>query len=163
MAGDFWVTDGLDYFSLGVLLFKNPQKPIASMFSHTEYLKAKRLLSHSGKYWPGRLHPSVQIHHNPIKLADFAIICRFPQSGSSKQIQPVLHKRVVASPVPHGLRELPKILEEEEWGVLQMGTHQRDGLQCQKQPLAELGVNYNVKHYNLLHYLLHNCKVTKPI
>lgn len=67
------------------------------MFSHNEYLKAGRLLSHSGKYWPGRLHPSVQIHHNPIKLADYAIICRFPQSVCSKQIQSVLHKRAVTS------------------------------------------------------------------
>lgn len=87
-----WITSVWGCFSQ-----KNLQKPIASMFSHNEYLKAERLLSHSGKYWPGRLHPSVQIHHNPIKLADFAIICRFPQSGRSEQIQPVLHKRVVAS------------------------------------------------------------------
>lgn len=42
--------------------------------------------------------------------------------------------------VPHGLTELPKILEEEwaAWRVLQVGTHQRDQLRCQKQPLAEL-------------------------
>lgn len=39
----------------------------------------------------------MQIHHNPIKLADFAIICRFPQSGSSKKIQPILRKQVVAN------------------------------------------------------------------
>lgn len=72
-------------------------KPITFKVSQIGHLKAKRLPSQSGKQWPGRLHPSVQIHHNPITPADFAIICRFSQPSSSKQIQPTLHKRVITS------------------------------------------------------------------
>lgn len=89
--------DGFGLLQFGGASLKKIWKSLTFKVSHIGHLKAERLLSHSGKYWPGRLHPSVQIHHNPIKPADFAIICRFPQSGSSKQIQPILHKQVVAS------------------------------------------------------------------
>lgn len=152
-----------------MLLLKKMWKSIVFKLSHIGHLKAERLLSYPGKYWPGRLHPSVQIHHNPIKPADFAIICRFPQSGSSKQIQLTLHKWVVASQsAPQPDRATQKPGEDMDGTVWSQDGHtlllsfrgaakgwspapKASDPQLSSQPRQGM-----VKHYCLLHDPLHH-------
>lgn len=110
----------------------------------------------------------MQIHHNPIKLADFAIICRFPQSGSSKKIQPILRKQVVANQ-PDRAPQKPGEVDGTVWSedghtpLLSLGGLQRDGLQPQKPSNPQLSSwpwprprQALVKHHNSLHDPLHN-------
>lgn len=121
--------------------------------SHIRHLRAKGLPSHSGKQWPGRLQPSTQIYHNPIKPADFTIICRLSQPGSSKQIQPILHKSCHKQACPTAWQIPPGAWWRHagEWGWAHCKSL---GLQAMKAQLPTTPCNL-VHNPVLLHWQNH--------